>query len=91
MVVLPVIGTMASDTIKVRYLKSYDSWKASGGGQGDTYKDTKQEAVDAAKNLARRYEKKVKVYKKNGSLQNTFDYTSSSNGQSSSSGGLFGF
>lgn len=81
---------MPSGTMKVKYLSSYDSWKVTGGphGSGDTYKDTKKAAVNAAKTLARRNGMKVKVYKQNGSLQDTFDY---SDNTTSSSGGLFGF
>lgn len=62
--------------VKVEYLGSDRGWVARTASipRNDTYKDTKKEAVDVAKRLAKRYEAMLFVELKNGNIQYKRDY-----------------
>lgn len=87
---------MASKQVTVEWLSTYENWEVRTRGlQGarDSYPDTKKEAERRGKNVAKRYNAKLVVEKKNGVTEYTRDYSNGSSGGrggQSGGGGLFG-
>lgn len=84
---------MASKRIDVVYDKRYGKWTGHTYGISHTSEiigDTKKGVVRKAKNVVKRYEAKLKIENKNGTLQRSHDYRSSSgNSSGGNGGGLF--
>jgi len=84
---------MAMNKYSVKYDNSEGMWKVINHSASMVdYKSTKQRAVDYAKYRARdkhRGEAKVKVYKQNGQIQNTFNYGKGAKATEKESQGIF--
>lgn len=80
---------MANGVVKVQYRKSAGVWvqNTQGMGVGEGIYQTKAQAVSDSRGLANRKGAKLKIYRKDGSLQETIDYSDNRSGSKASGGG----
>ncbi|MGM0172951.1 DUF2188 domain-containing protein [Enterococcus sp. DIV0800] len=69
------IKKLMNADVKVKYEE--DQWQviSEGASQASDLFDTKEKAIERAKEIAKNKESSVKVYKQDGLLQQTFDYS----------------